>query len=97
VKLKAARIEAIDANGDISFISDATVGISSRLMADARIARLPAPPAAGATSVQLQVSSTELKPYLQAGGTMSASISYSPTPVNARDLKLVLTIHGSLF
>ena len=61
------------------------------------LAKLPAPPAAGATSVQLQVTSKELKPYLQAGGTVNASISYSPTPVNARDLKLVLTIHGSLF
>jgi hypothetical protein len=96
VTLKAARIEATDNNGDISFISGASISVSSRLLPDALIATLPAPPAAGATSVQLQVTSKELKPYLQAGGTVAASITYSPTPVNARELRLVLTIHGSL-
>jgi hypothetical protein len=60
------------------------------------IATLPAAPAAGTTSVQLQILPRELKPYLQAGGTVAASIDYSPTPVTARALKLVLTIHGSL-
>jgi hypothetical protein len=97
VTLKAARIEATDSNGDISFISGANISVSSRLMADALIATLPAPPAAGTTSVQLQIIPKELKPYLQAGGIVTASINYSPTPVTARALKLVLTIHGSLF
>jgi hypothetical protein len=97
VTLKAARIEATDSNGDISFISGANISVSSRLMADALIATLPAAPAAGTTSVQLQIIPKELKPYLQAGGTVTASINYSPTPVTARALKLVLTIHGSLF
>jgi hypothetical protein len=97
VTLKAARIEATDNNGDISFVSGATISVSSRLLPDALLATLPAPPAAGANSAQLQVAGKELKPYLQAGGTVAASISYSPTPVNARELKLVLTIHGSLF
>lgn len=97
VTLKAARIEATDNGGDISFISGAKISVSSKLLPDALIATLPAPPPAGATSVQLQVNPKELKPYLQAGGMVSATIDYSPTPVTARALKLVLTIHGSLF
>jgi hypothetical protein len=97
VTLKAARIEATDMGGDISFISGTTISVSTPLLPAALLATLPAPPAAGATSVQLQIFSKELKPYLQAGGTVAASIDYSPTPVTARALKLVLTIHGSLF
>ena len=37
------------------------------------------------------------KPYLQANGSVAAGIDYNPTPVTARTLKLVLTLHGSLF
>ena len=56
------------------------------------------PAAAGQTSVQLQVDSTkELKPFIQNGSTLSATINYSPTPITARSLQLTLTIHGSLF
>ena len=96
VTLKAARIEATDGAGDIHFVSDAVISISSAHLPDAVLARLPSPPAAGQTSVQLDVTGKELKPYLQAGGTVSANISYSPTPVTARELKLVLTLRGSL-
>ena len=63
-----------------------------------QIAMLPSPPAAGLRSVQLQVDSTkELKPFIQNGSTLSATINYSPTPITARSLQLTLTIHGSLF
>ncbi len=96
VTLQAARIEATDNNGDISFISGASISVGSPILPVALIATLSTSPAAGATSVPLQITPKELKPYLQAGGTVSASITYSPTPVNARELRLVLTIHGSL-
>jgi hypothetical protein len=97
VTLKAARIEATDNGGDISFISGATISVSSQRLRPTLLAKLSAPPASGVTSAQLEITPTELKPYLQAGGTVAASIDYSPTPVTARALKLVLTIHGSLF
>ena len=97
ITLKAARIEATDANTeDISFISGATISVNASGLSSATIANLPSPPAAGQHAVDLQVTGTELKPYIQANGTMDATIHYSPTPVNARDLKLTLTIHGSL-
>jgi len=95
ITLKAARIEATDPveSGDISFISGATITIGG-----SQIAMLPSPPAAGQRSVQLQVNSTkELKPFIQNGSTLSATINYSPTPITARSLQLTLTIHGSLF
>ena len=99
VTLKAARIDAVDAadSGDISFISGATITITGNGLPPAQIATLSAPAAAGARTVQLQTTSTELKPYLQAGGLIGATISYSPTPITARSLQLTLTIHGSLF
>ena len=95
ITLKAARIEATDNNSDISFISGATLSVSaSPLLPDAKIASLPSP---GASSVQLAVTARELKPYLQAAnGKVNATIDYSPVPVSARALKLVLTLHGSL-
>jgi hypothetical protein len=96
VTLKAARIEATDYAGDLEFVSDATISISAGTLPDALLARLAARAAPGQTSVQLDVTGEELKPYLQAGGTMSATISYSPTPVTAHGLKLVITLHGSL-
>ena len=98
ITLKAARIEATDNNSDISFISGATLSVSaSPLLPDAKIASLPSPPSPGASSVQLAVTARELKPYLQAAnGKVNATIDYSPVPVSARALKLVLTLHGSL-
>ena len=96
VTLKAARIEAIDGGGDIHFVSGARISISSNLMADAILAQMTEPPAVGVISKDLVTTGKELKPYLQAGGTVSANITYSPVPATARELKLVLTLHGSL-
>ncbi len=98
ITLKAARIDATDNTGDISFISGATISVTAgTILPDAVIATLPSPPAAGATSVQLQTTGNELKPYLQsANGKIAATISFSPVPATTRMLKLVLTIHGSL-
>jgi len=96
VTLKAARIEATDGAGDIHFVSAASISVSSNLLPDALLATLAVPPGLGQNSADLFVTGKELKPYLQAGGTVSANISYSPVPAAARELKLVLTLHGSL-
>ena len=98
ITLKAARIEATDGK-DLSFVSGATISISAsnNILPNALLAKLAAPAPAGATSVELAVTGKELKPYLQANGSVSAVIDYNPTPVTARTLKLVLTLHGSLF
>ena len=98
ITLTAARIEATDGK-DLSFVSGATISISAanNILPTALLAKLAAPAPAGATSVELAVTGKELKPYLQANGTISAGIDYNPTPVTARTLKLVLTLHGSLF
>ena len=98
ITLKAARIEATDGK-DVSLVSDAIISISDphNLLPTALLARLNAPAPAGATSVDLTVTGKELKPYLQASGTIAAGIGFSPTPVTARALKLVLTLHGTLF
>ena len=95
--LKAARIESTDGQ-DVSFVSDATISVSDpqHILADAKIATLSAPAAAGATSVDLAVTGKELKPYIQANGSITAAINYSSTPVTARAMQLVLTIHGAL-
>ena len=98
ITLKAARIEATDGK-DVSFISGANISVSAanNILPTALIAKLAAPAPSGATSVELAITPRELKPYLQSNGTITAGIDYAPTPVTARALKLVLTIHGSLF
>ena len=98
ITLKAARIEATDGK-DLSFVSSASISASDprHLLPDVLLARLSAPAPAGATSVELAVTGKEIKPYLQANGSVAAGIDYNPTPVTARTLKLVLTLHGSLF
>lgn len=97
ITLKAARIEATDGK-DVSLVSGAIISVSTpnRILPDAVLAKLDAAAPAGATSVQLTVTGKELKPYIQANGAISAGINYSPTPVTARTLKLVLTLHGAL-
>ena len=94
ITLKAARIEATDPpeSGDISFISGATISIGGTT-----IATLASAPPAGARTVQLQTQTVELKPFIENSSTITATIHYAPTPVTARSLQLVLTIHGSLF
>jgi hypothetical protein len=37
-----------------------------------------------------------LKPFLQAGGLINASVQYVSFPATARSLQMSLTIHGSL-
>lgn len=98
ITLKAARIEATDGK-DVSFVSEANISASpgNHILVTALLARLAAPAPSGASSVDLAITPKELKPYLQSNGTIDAGISYSPTPVSARTLKLVLTFHGSLF
>ncbi|MCA1827603.1 MAG: hypothetical protein LC689_11795, partial [Myxococcales bacterium] len=76
ITLKAARVEATD-DGDVAFISGATISIGGT-----QIATLPSRAPAGATAVPLQVdSSKELKPFIQSGSNVTATINYSPSPV----------------
>lgn len=97
ITLKAARIEATDGK-DLSFISDANISASAgnKILATALLAKLAAAPPAGATSVELVITAKELKPFLETNGTLDAGINYAPTPVTARALRLVLTLHGTV-
>ena len=96
VTLTAAKLEATDGIADLSFVSGASVSVSGNLLPAALLATLAFAPAAGQSSVQLQINPKELKPYLLSGALVTASVSYSPTPVTARSLRLTLTLHGSL-
>jgi len=96
ITLTAAKLEATDGIADLSFVSGVTISVSGNGLPDALLATLPSSPAKGQTSVQLQINPRELKPYLLSGGLVGASVTYSPTPVTARSLRLTLTLHGSL-
>lgn len=94
VTLRAARIESTDGL-DVSFISAATLTLRGNGLPDLQIAALPAP--STTTRADLTVDSTkDLKPYLQAGAVLIPKLTYSPRPVAARGLQLVLTVRGSL-
>jgi hypothetical protein len=95
VTLQAARLEATDA-GDLAFVSGVTIEISGNAgLPAATLATLPGPPTGA--RVDLPVDSTkDLKPYLAAGALLTAHLSYAARPVNARGLKLTLTVRGSL-
>jgi hypothetical protein len=94
VTLRAARLETTDA-GDLSFVSGVTIQISGNGLPAATLATLPGPPTGA--RVDLSVDSTkDLKPYLAAGALLTAHLSYAARPVDARGLKLTLTVRGSL-
>jgi hypothetical protein len=95
VTLQGARLETTDA-GDLSFVSGMTIVISGNAgLPAATLATLPGPPSG--TRVELAVdSSKDLKPYLAAGAVLAAHLTYAARPVNARGLKLTLTVRGSL-
>ncbi len=95
ITLKAAKLESTDGR-DLSYVSSVQISVSGNNLSGALLATLPAPAAAGVTSVELTVNAKELKPYLQQGGLVVATVSYSPVPVTARALRLTLTLHASL-
>ncbi len=95
VTLRAARIEATDGQGDVSFITAATLTIRGNGLPDLQLATLPAP--SSTARADLTVDSTkDLRPYLLAGAVLIPKFTYSPRPVSARGLQLVLTVRGSL-
>jgi hypothetical protein len=96
VTLQSATLQSLD-RGDLSFVSSLQITATGNNLPAITLATLPSAPAAGTTSVQLQLGSdTDLKPYLQAGGLLAATATYSPFPATARSLQLTLTINGSL-
>ena len=97
VSLRSATLAATDQGGDLSFISHVEIDANGTGLSQQVLATLPSAPAAGVTSVQLQLGpNTDLKPYLQAGGVLTANVQYVSFPATARTLQLTLTIHGSL-
>ncbi len=79
ITLKAARIDAIDGAGDVSFVSSGSIEVSGNQLATVKLATISAPAPAGATSVAFTVSSsTELKPYLQQNGNVAVSSGIPP-------------------
>jgi hypothetical protein len=96
VSLKSATLAATDGE-DLSFISRVEIDANGTGLSQEVLATLPSPPAAGVASVQLQLGpNTDLKPYLQAGGVLTANVQYVNFPATARTVQLTLTIHGSL-
>jgi hypothetical protein len=94
VTLQQARLETTDA-GDLSFISAATLALSAPNLPDTTLGTLAAPGAVA--SAQFQVSSAkDLKPYLAAGGTLKATLSYAQPPATARLLQLTLTLRATV-
>ncbi len=94
VTIRAARIDATDGL-PVGFISGATLTLRGNNLPDLQVATLPSP--STTTRADLVVdSSKDLRPYLLAGSLLSAKLTYSPTPVSARGLRLTITVRGSL-
>ena len=90
-------IESTDGQ-PINFLSSGALTLTASGQADVTLAALPSLVSASATGIAtfaLQ-GSTDLKPYLAAGGTLTAAFRYSPKPVAARRLKLTLVLHAAL-
>ena len=96
VKLLSAHLASTD-SGDLSYVAGATLTLSANGLPDLALATLPSAPTAGQGDVALQADSkTDLRPYLAAGGLIKAELGYSPRPVTARGLQLVLVLRASL-
>lgn len=95
VKLQGAKLQATD-SGDLAFISGVTLSIAGNGLPTATLATLTSAPAAGVQTVDLGGSATDLKPYLTAGARLTAHVTYVTRPVDARALRLTLTVRGAL-
>jgi hypothetical protein len=97
VKMNSVVLSAID-GGDLTFVTSVTLSAAGNNLPSVVIATLPSAPAAGVTSVALQIDgSTDLKPYLFAGGNLTADLVYGSFPATARTMVLTLNLEGSLF
>jgi hypothetical protein len=96
VSLQSAVLQSLDGE-DLSFVQSVEIDATGNGVPAVTLATLSSPPAAGVMSVNLQLGpDTDLKPYLQHGGLIGATVQYVTFPVTARSLQLTLTIHGSL-
>jgi hypothetical protein len=96
VQLTGASIQSLD-SGDLALIQNISIVASGNGVAQTTLASYSGPPPAGTTSLPLTLgANTDLKPYLQAGGLVSASVQYVNFPATARSLQLTLTVRGSL-
>ena len=88
------RVAAATDAGDLSFVSGASMHVSANILPARLLATFSG--TSSGSRIDLTVTQVELKPYLQAGGFIAASVTYSTTPVTARGLRLTLTLHASL-
>jgi hypothetical protein len=97
VTVQSVTIESTDGQ-PINFLASGALALSASGQADVTLATLPSLVSASATGIANFVvqGSTDLKPYLAAGGTLTAAFTYSPRPVAARGLKLTIVLHASL-
>jgi hypothetical protein len=96
ITINSVVLSAID-GGDLTFVTSVTINAAGTNLPSVVIATLPSAPAAGVTSVALQVNGTDLKPYLLAGGNLTADLVYGSFPATARTMVLTLNLEGSLF
>jgi hypothetical protein len=96
VTLQSATIESTDGQ-PINFLASGAITLSAQGQPDVALAALPSLVAASPTGIaSFTVQGNDLKPYLAAGGTVTAAFTYSPKPVAARGLKLTLVLHAAL-
>ena len=94
VTLQAVRLDSSDGM-DLSFVSGGTLTVSGNGLPSKTIATLSAP--GQVQSAQFSVdSSTDLKPFLAAGGQLAAVLTYVQRPAAARGLILSLTLRATV-
>ena len=94
VALTAATLESTDGL-DLAFVASGAITVSGNGLSAATLATLAAPGKVGLARFAV-APGVDLKPYLQAGGTLDVAFAYDPRPAVARGLKLTLVVHASL-
>ncbi len=79
----------------ISFITGGTITLSGNTLSTVQLATLPAPGAVGTINFTIQ-QNTDLRAYLEAGGTIDVALTDAAPPVPARGLELTLNILARL-
>jgi hypothetical protein len=97
VTVQSVTIESTDQQA-INFLDSGKLSLSAQGQPDVTLATLPSLVSAAPTGLATFTvqGSTDLKPYLAAGGTLTAAFTYSPKPLAARGLKLTVVLHASL-
>jgi hypothetical protein len=94
VTLSSVQLVATD-QLPLDFVASGTVSIAATGLPPVTLATLPQQGKTGLASFTL-VGSTDLRPYLAAGGTLTATLTYSQVQVAARGLRLDFVLHASL-